>query len=269
MLVDSLFFVLSKVVWLIVAPDALLVLGLVGTTVLLLRGHVRFAKSALVGLTIFVLAIAVLPLGSWGLLPLERRFERSPALPTRIDGILVLSGGVNARATVLLDQLQVNEQADRDFALVALSRRYPEAQLVYSGGSSSLADQQFKGADAGVRFLTELGVDLGRVIMERDSRNTAESARFAMNKIQPKVGENWVLVTSAFHMPRSIGVFCQEGWKMIPYPVDFKSDDKVRWSFDVAFASNLDRLSLAVKEWVGLLAYKLSGRIPELLPREC
>jgi uncharacterized SAM-binding protein YcdF (DUF218 family) len=70
-------------------------------------------------------------------------------------------------------------------------------------------------------------------------------------------------------MPRSIGVFCQVGWKMIPYPVDFKSADKARWSFDLSFALNLDILSLAVKEWIGLIAYNLSGRIPELLPRGC
>jgi uncharacterized SAM-binding protein YcdF (DUF218 family) len=85
--------------------------------------------------------------------------------------------------------------------------------------------------------------------------------------VAPKPGERWLLVTSAFHMPRSIGVFRAIGFEVEAYPVDWRTRGwvDVRWPFE-KLSAGLARTDVAVHEWVGLIAYRLSGRITELLP---
>lgn len=266
---DSIFFYASKVLWEALKPDNVIAILLVLVLIVKSSNWVDWKNYLKFSLAASLLIITIFPVGNWLTLPLEQRFGILAALPGKVDGIVVLSGGMNAKATALLDQVQVNEQADRDFAFIKLARQYPEARLVYSGGSSSLVHQQHKGADVASRFLTEMGLDTGRVIFERDSRNTYESAVLSKKLVNPQKGETWLLVTSAFHIPRSVGAFCQAGWPVIPYPVDFKSDGQWKLSFDPGFADNLQELTLAIKEWIGLLAYWSTGRIPALLPGGC
>ena len=69
-------------------------------------------------------------------------------------------------------------------------------------------------------------------------------------------------------MPRSVGSFCTAGWRdVIPYPVDYRAAelDWLSWNL----AANLDLANIAVKEWIGLVAYALTGRTPGLLPDSC
>ena len=230
---------------------------------------IRHAKVILLTVISFLVVIALFPVGDWLLYPLERQFPLEPDLPQQVDGIIVLSGAVGAKATALTGQVQVNEQVDRELAFMKLARHYPDAQLLYTGGSSSLTHQQFKGADAGRQLLDEQGINLGRVVFERESRNTSESARLSKQKVLPETGENWVLITTAWHMPRSIGVFCKENWSVVPYPVDYRVVEPNLFSVDFEFAAHLVELEVAIKEWLGLLAYWSTGRITSLIPSRC
>jgi uncharacterized SAM-binding protein YcdF (DUF218 family) len=85
--------------------------------------------------------------------------------------------------------------------------------------------------------------------------------------VDPKPGERWLLVTSAWHMPRSIGIFRRVGFTVEPWPVDYRTADA--WDllrlFD-APADGLKRLDTATREWVGLLIYRLTGRTDALFP---
>lgn len=262
-----MFFYFSKLIWSIVAPGNLLIILLSVGIVLLLMNKIRYAKIVLSTVSTVFIVISMFPVGHWLLYPLEGQFSIEPVLPLQVDGIIVLSGAVVAKATAQTGQVQVNEKVDRELAFMKLARRYPEAKLLYTGGSSSLTHQQFKGADAGRQLLEEQGIDLSRVVFERDSRNTSESAHLSIKKVQPELDESWVLITTAWHMPRSIGVFCKEGWSVIPYPVDYNGSN--RFSFGFNFTAHLLGLEVAVKEWLGLLAYWMSGRIPSLIPDRC
>jgi uncharacterized SAM-binding protein YcdF (DUF218 family) len=123
-----------------------------------------------------------------------------------------------------------------------------------------MVDQQNKSADSARKFFARHGLDTSRIIFERDSRNTWENAVFSKKLVNPNLNEEWVLITTAWHMPRSVGVFCKVGWDVIPYPVGFHSepDNIIRLDWD--FSGHLRRLVFAVKEWIGIIAYKVFGR---------
>ena len=111
----------------------------------------------------------------------------------------------------------------------------------------------------------QLGLAERAIIYESESRNTAENARNSKELVAPEAGENWLLITSAFHMPRSIGVFCRQGWPVQPYPVDHATQKGNLARMEFAFENNLSLLNTAIKEWVGLIAYRLSGRTDRFL----
>jgi len=264
-----MFFYASKLLWMVLAPGNLLFIFILACIIAFSFCWMRIAKILVYPLIAILVAVAMLPVGDWLLHPLEKKFPIHPTLPEQVDGIIVLSGAVGAKPTAMSGQVQVNEQVDRELAFMKLARLYPTAKLLYTGGSSSLVHQEFKGADAGKKLLAEQGIDLDRVIFERDSRNTAESAVLSKKLVQPSEGGNWLLITTAWHMPRSVGVFCQAGWSVIPYPVDYRSSTSGLWSVDFEFASHLVELEVGVKEWLGLLAYWATDRIPSIVPGTC
>jgi uncharacterized SAM-binding protein YcdF (DUF218 family) len=102
--------------------------------------------------------------------------------------------------------------------------------------------------------------------MERLSRNTEENATLSKALAGPKPGERWLLVTSAYHMPRSVGLFRRAGFAVEPYPVDWRtSRENLLTPFNLA-GEGLERTDLAIREWMGLAAYRISGKTSELLP---
>jgi uncharacterized SAM-binding protein YcdF (DUF218 family) len=112
-----------------------------------------------------------------------------------------------------------------------------------------------------------LGIDRSRLIIERNSRNTLENAEFSKAIANPKRGERWLLVTSAFHMPRAVGLFRKAGFPVEPYPVDWRTGDKSDLaSFAMAATDGLLKTDIAVREWIGLIAYRLNGKTEDLLP---
>jgi len=164
-------------------------------------------------------------------------------MPSYVDGIIMLGG-------------------DENIAFADLARRYPMAKLVSAGGGPM--DPDSTGPDLEGKAPTWLGVDKSRIIFERKSRNTFEDVVVAKAMVQPTAGETWILVTNASHMPRSVGVFRGQGWQVVPYPVDY-ARSHIRPS-SASFRQNLDQLSVALKEWVGMLANWVLGHSKEWFP---
>jgi uncharacterized SAM-binding protein YcdF (DUF218 family) len=262
--VTNVLFYSSKAVWALLAPGSLLFLAALASFVLhRRRPHLARALTACTALALG--ALSLLPLAHWTLAPLENRFPR-PELPATVDGIVVLGGAIDLERTRAPDRPELNDAADRLGAFVALARRYPGARLVYSGGSGLVRMPNAHEADAARTLLADLGLDPARVIFERDSRNTWENAVNAERLAQPRPGETWLLVTSAWHMPRAVGCFRKVGWDVLPYPVDFWGSDAQDWfKFDAHW--QLYALAAAEREWIGLLAYHLLGRTDAWLPR--
>jgi uncharacterized SAM-binding protein YcdF (DUF218 family) len=265
---DSLFFYLSKLVWLVTAPDMLWLELLI--LAFLMAGTARFRKAgrrlAALLLVLAVLVVATKP-AQWVARPLENRFPH-PAWPACVDGILMLGGGEKPLITAGRGVPEIDSAAPRLFAAVELLRRYPEARLIFTGGSGDPLAPEPSEASTVKAVLEQLGVDLGRVRFEDRSRNTWENEvnAMAMAMAEPKPEQRWVLVTSALHMPRSVGIARQLGWAMLPWPVDYSTLPDETLHSEGHFGKYLDEVDIAFREWLGLLAYRLSGRSAELFP---
>ncbi|TYB85607.1 YdcF family protein [Oceaniovalibus sp. ACAM 378] len=259
---DTAFFIASKVVWALIRPDSWIVLGICLTFLGVWRRRQRLALWAGIMTLVATIGISVLPIGDLLLRQLETRYPIAPKL-TNIDGIVVLGGGEDAYLSARWDQVILGDGAERFTATLALARENPNARIVFTGGSGALRDvtsNNWSGASVAERFFAEQGVDPARITFERASRNTAENATLTAALIAPPPDETWVLITSAFHMPRSVDSFISAGWSsIIPWPVDFRSRDMGRglgWDL----TGNLINLNIAIRERVGLIAYRFLQR---------
>lgn len=261
-----MFFTLSKVLWWFTSPGNVLLLLLCVSVGLTFTPWRRMGRRLVVTVTVLYVLVAVLPVGSWMTTVLENRFPQPGHLPERIDGVIALGGFINPSVTQARGQVAVSGAVERLTALADLGRRFPEAQLIFSGGAGSLFHPDLREADLLAPFLTQIGLDPDRVTLDNSARNTAENAAIVRELVNPQPGETWILVTSAFHMPRAVGCFRKNGWQVVPYPVDFHMTGEFGFGLTPRFSGRLASLELAVHEWLGLLFYRLTGRIDAIFP---
>ncbi|MDR3415481.1 MAG: YdcF family protein [Nevskia sp.] len=255
-------FVVSKILWAMLAPGTLLALLLLGA-LLWHRRRPGLSRGLLLAAILLVGTLGLMPLSHWVAAPLERRFPVTE-LPAHVDGIIVLGGAISPEDSPGPQRPALNLAGERITGFVALARRYPDAKLVYSGGTGLLRHRQVREADLVRPLLESLGVDSSRVIFERESRNTWENALYSKKLADPRAGQTWLLVTSAWHMPRSVGCFRMAGWDVVPYPVNFIGDNQDWAAFETGV--QLTRVGLAEKEWIGLLLYHVLGRTDAWFP---
>ncbi len=262
-----MFFIASKVLWFFAAPVNLLLLAaLIGAA---LAGG-RFSRAgrriALLAI-VLLLAIGILPLGAWLIEPLEDRFPPPPEEMPAPYGIIVLGGAIDDELGRARNQVSLQEGAARLTEAVALARRYPQARIVYTGGSNSLTHADSTEARDAGKLLAALGVDPARIQLEDRSRNTDENARFTSDQVHPEASQAWLLVTSAWHMPRAMGLFRKAGFNVVAYPVDYRSQGGPGdWRLNGETTRGLGLFDLAVHEWIGLAAYRARGKIDALFP---
>jgi len=156
-------------------------------------------------------------------------------------------------------EVALNRAAERMTEAVALSRRYPQARLVFTGANAALLGSANTEAAVARRFFAEMGVDSDRLVFEDRARNTYENALYTRDLVQPRAGETWLLVTSARHMPRAIGCFRRVGWQLVAWPVDYQTAPRLRFDPAIDPLANLQMLNDAAHEWAGMLAYWLIG----------
>src|SRR5262249_55653153 len=257
------FATISKLVARLVEPGNLLAFLLAAGVVLQWFGF-RLGLWLTTISAISFLSIIFLPIDQWLARPLEDRFPR-PQEPAHIDGILVLSASQQPYISVTRG-IPVQHFAEGDMVAAAdLLRRHPEARLVFSGGSGIRGGPP--AANVGRRILDQLGADQDRVTYEGQSRDTFENLLFTQKLAQAKRGETWLLVTSALHMARAMGVAQKLDWPMAPWPTDFLTPGGGRpLRSRRSLGRTLSTIDAAVHEWLGLVAYRLTGRSAALFP---
>lgn len=261
---EDVLFLASKIFWMFARPNTFaLLLAVVGAGALIARR--RWGRVPLVlGLGWF-LAVLLTPLPAWITLPLEDRFPR-PAEFERVDGVIVLGGAVEQLLTERRGIPALNGAAERMTEAVALARRHPEARILFTGGQGTVVTGEQTEADVARQLWASLGLEGERVIFESESRNTWENAVFSHRVAQPKPGERWLLVTSASHMVRAMGCFRRAGWEVMAWPVNYSTSPGGAGWFDPPFSFRLGQAEWAVREYVGLMAYRLLGRTSALFP---
>jgi uncharacterized SAM-binding protein YcdF (DUF218 family) len=261
------FFVLSKTLGTMLLPINFLIgLGVLGAILLLTR-YARLGRGLLVASVVLLALCGFSPIGRLLILPLEQQFSPWDASRGAPDGIVVLGGSIDPDLSAARGRTVMPRAADRIVAAAELARRYPNARIVFSGGNANLLmDDSAKEADFALAAFEELGVAKERLSAERLSRNTVENAQFVKKVANPKPGERWLLITSAFHMPRSIGLFRKAGFPVEAYPVDWRAARSTAFVFSSVSIQGLERTDIAVREWMGLAAYRLTGRIDTFLP---
>jgi uncharacterized SAM-binding protein YcdF (DUF218 family) len=261
------FFVLSKTIGIMLLPANFLVgIGLVGVILL----ATRFAA---LGRRLMLASVALLaicgfsPLGNVMLYSLEQRFPPWDATKGAPHGVVVLGGPIDPDLSAAHGVPVTSAAADRLITAAALGRQYPNLRIIYTGGSANLISGDAREADYAAKVFESLGVSGARLTMERRARNTLENAEYSRAIAAPKAGERWLLVTSAYHMPRAVGVFRQAGFPVEPYPVDWRvggRDDLL--SFHKFAIDGLANVEVSFREWMGLVAYRISGKTSELFP---
>jgi uncharacterized SAM-binding protein YcdF (DUF218 family) len=262
-----MFFILSKTLGTLAVPSHVITLLAVGGLILFRTRFARAGRRLLVASFALVAVLGFLPVGKAAMLVLEQRFPPWTSSGPPPDGIVVLGGAIEPAASAARGMVSINGNAERITEIARLARRFPSARIVFTGGSANLL---FTGPPESA-FVLDLfesfGIPRTRVELEERSRNTVENARFTKELIDPKPGQQWLLVTSAIHMPRAIGAFRQAGFPVEAYPVDWRNSGwRDVWRGPFWPLEGLNETDAAAKEWIGLLSYWLAGYPPELLP---
>ena len=218
--------------------------------------------TAVGGLMVF--AMVGLPISSWLTANLENRYSVPSPMPVRVDGIIVLGGSVSPGLTARRNQPILNDNSERLIAFVELARTYPDARLVFTGGGKGGTRVRTEAAIS-ADVVAALGIDAARVTYEDRSTNTYENAVFLKGIVQPEAAQTWLLITSAWHMPRAVASFQAVDWRVIPYPVDYRTGGSPGWGIGLVPTRLVD-LRTALHEWVGLMVYRIMGRTSAVLP---
>jgi uncharacterized SAM-binding protein YcdF (DUF218 family) len=259
-----LFYYLSKIAWSFTSPSNLFAgITLLGVLLSLTRLR-RTGVTLALGGVLSILVLGLSPAANYLILPLEERFPSFRDDGAPVHGIIYLGGALDSRESSARGAVIVNESAERVLAVAELAFRYPDARILLSGGGGTMFSDGTAEAPIVARYLQSLGVAPDRFIIEDQSRTTAENATLSRALIEPKPGERWLLVTSAWHMPRAVGTFRQVGLPVTAYPVDHRTGGVAK-AFPFV-SDGLRRLDVVVKEWIGLLGYYLTDRTDVLFP---
>jgi uncharacterized SAM-binding protein YcdF (DUF218 family) len=254
-------FTISKIVALVAQPLHWVV-ALLSLALLLPRRAVR--QSRLCQIT----ALAVLLVTGWEPLPdmlirqLEQTYpEMAPqADASAYDGVIVLGGALDS-GMVARDHAQpvVNDAAERMTAASALARKYPQMPMVFTGGEGEFFGTGPSEAQRAKAFFDAMGLPPGRFLYEDQSRNTYENALFSATMSGVDKKKRWLLITSAWHMPRAMATFEKAGWNVTAYPVDFRTGLDTPWT-RYSLAQGAERWQMVLREWIGIAAYRITGR---------
>ena len=262
-----MFFVLSKILGFFAIPSNFVIsFGILGLLLLMTR-FARAGRRLVVASLVVLAVLGLSPIGNALIIPLEQRFPPWDGARGAPDGIIVLGGAISPDVSAARNDVALNESAERVTAVAELARHYPKARILFSGGSGALIYDEGTEAEFAARILESFGIPYGRVLLEDRSRNTVENAVFSKAMAQPKPGERWLLVTSAYHMPRAMGVFSKAEFAVEAYPVDWRTrgwEDALR-PF-ATMGDGLRRADTAVREWLGLVIYWLTGQSSALFP---
>lgn len=191
--------------------------------------------------------------------PLEKRYLVPAAQAVDHHVGMIVLGGATGHPGIYQahGQVPLGDAAERMTVPVGLMRQHPMLELVFSGGEGRLLTTGVTEAELAKAFYEQQGTDMARVTLVSGSRITRENARQVAALLGDRCKQPWLLVTSAWHMPRAMAEFEAVGCKVTPYPVDFMTGESTPWT-EYSLAHSLVRWQMALHEWLGLLVYRMT-----------
>ena len=173
-------------------------------------------------------------------------------------GVIVLGGATGSPSVYKAHgQVPLGDAAERMTLPIGLMRKFPNFELIFSGGEGRLVPTGTTEAELAKVFYEEQGVDMKRVTLESKARNTRENARQVAALLGERCKQPWLLVTSAWHMPRSMAEFEATGCNVTAYPVDFHTSKESSWT-DYSMVGSLAAWQKALHEYLGMFVYGLT-----------
>jgi uncharacterized SAM-binding protein YcdF (DUF218 family) len=222
----------------------------------------RWAMRAHTMALVFLLLLGWEPLPDAALRHLEAQYPvaRPDQDWSAYAGVIVLGGALEpAYVWTVPGQSALNDAAERMTEVAPLVRQQPQLKVLFTGGEGELFATGLSEAERARLFFQGQGLPSAKLLLESASRTTYDNA--VMSKQLPGVDATkpWLLLTSAYHMPRSMAAFQKAGWTVTAYPVDFRSGLKTPWT-RYSMDQGVKKWRLALHEMLGLLAYRLAGR---------
>lgn len=262
-------YITRKFFWWIIMPDMLIMLLIAIGIGFLLFKNTKWARRFILSSCLLIFFFGGIPTGFWMLENLENRFPKVTEIPPGTTGIILLGGNFDRMTTMGRNQPSYNLAAGRFIEFIKLARNHPELKLVFTGGGAAIPFHEGPGlteAELTKQELDALGFDTSQIIFEGESLNTIENASKTYDLVQPTPDQKWLLMTSAFHLPRSVGLFRKAGWNVIPYPVDYHTPGDYEPYFLIGLKDGLTSWHFALREWASMIQNYMFDRSDELYP---
>ena len=251
-----MFFVLSKILGFLIKPFFVL-------SILLIISFFIENKRWVKRIRVFVLVAFLFFTNGFIVDEIMRAWEVKPVKIADLDSTYqfgIVLGGITDPEREPRDRLYFKKGADRLIHAVYLYKAGKIKKILFTGGKSKLFEDSERESSPIVDFLMLCGVPEEDIVIDNKSRNTRENALFTSHMVDKN--DKQILITSAFHMRRSLGCFQKVGLQVTPFSCDFNARrDDERFTLDMMIPS-LDALNawdILIKEWVGIIAYKIAG----------
>ena len=246
---------LLKILWQIFNPLNLFFYGIVIALLLSYFKFIKFSRNIFIYLFIYFLIFAIFPTGRYLTYLLESEFYNSGDIPDSIDGVLILAGVTNVKLTKEFGQVNFGDGAERLTESILIIKRFPNAKIIFSGGAED-GYNNYLYSDVAKMFYLNMGLDIKKIIFESKSINTYQNINFSKQIAKPKKNEDWLVISSAFHLKRVLNIASNLNWKLIPYATDYKHSKNFKFSISFDFLSNINQFQMASYEWFKLIYYK-------------
>jgi uncharacterized SAM-binding protein YcdF (DUF218 family) len=255
-------FLLSKLIWLVAQPLSI-AFGLAAlAAVLAFAGLSRLAGGSALAASLLLFVTLDTTAGAMALQALENRYPKPAGDPADVSCMIVLGGAFDTEVASIRGGMEFNQAADRFIEALRLALRFPQSRILVSGGDGSFNGTHEGEAQASERFFGAFGVSPDRLVKENTSRTTYENTANTKQMLMDQDLGHCLLITSAFHMPRSIGLFEKAGIAVTPWPVDYRTRGDVKPGLDFTQPSlNAQITATAAREWMAILGYRMAGRI--------
>ncbi|PKK88346.1 MAG: hypothetical protein CVV64_19120 [Candidatus Wallbacteria bacterium HGW-Wallbacteria-1] len=255
-------FTITKLVTAAALPPGLFILLLALSMIASWKGREKLSRSLTGCVLIFMLLISLAPVRDLLIGPLETKY-----LPPQADAIkkgtpiVVLGGGIRSEYP--------EGMADRTFvpgdALARIHHafrlhRQCMGKIYLSSGKVFHGPEEDTEARAMAQALKAMGVADDDLVLEESSRNTFQNAQLMAKNFPELASGQFLLVTSAYHMPRSMMLFRSMGMQPIAAPTDYKNESSIRsiWSL-LPHTQNMTDSCKALREYLGIMYYSLRG----------